>query len=188
MKADTGATRARIVAAARTEFAAHGLAGARVDRISASASASKERLYAYFGDKESLFRAAVEDGFDRFQDTVPFTVDNLGLFAARAYRHLCSEPEEHRILLWALLQGDPNMHHGAKIGAIVAGHAAAVAQAQRDGTVETSIQAQDLMTLVFGIVSSWITTPGQSLPAGPAEIDRRCEVIEAAVRRLCAVT
>ncbi len=187
MRADAGATRARIVAAARTEFAAYGLAGARVDRISANASASKERLYAYFGDKESLFAAAVADGFARFADAVPFTVDDLGQFAARVYRHLCSEPEEHRILLWAQLQQASCLQGDDTIGGVLDARAAEVAQAQRNGTLNADVAAEDLMTLLFGIVSAWLTTPGQMAVSSDAELDRRCRVIESAVRRLCEV-
>ena len=51
--------RDEILTAARAEFAQYGLAGARIDRIARSASASKERLYAHFGDKETLFRDVV---------------------------------------------------------------------------------------------------------------------------------
>ena len=38
---DAEATKARILEAATAEFAAHGIAGARVDRIAASAGANK---------------------------------------------------------------------------------------------------------------------------------------------------
>lgn len=187
MRADSGATRARIVAAARTEFAAYGLAGARVDRISANASASKERLYAYFGDKESLFAAAVADGFARFVSTVPFTVDDLGQFAVRVYRHLYSEPEEHRILLWAQLQHASGLRADDAIGGVLDARAAEVAQAQRKGALNADVAAEDLMTLIFGIVSAWLTTPGQVGITSDAELDRRCDVIESAVGRLCEV-
>ena len=54
------ATRARILDAALAEFAAHGLAGARVDEIAARAGANKRMLYAYFGAKEDLWLAALE--------------------------------------------------------------------------------------------------------------------------------
>ena len=56
---DPAGTRARILAAATREFARHGLGGARVDRIAASADANKRMLYYYFGDKDaSLPRGA----------------------------------------------------------------------------------------------------------------------------------
>src|SRR5882724_2004178 len=56
---NTAELRGEILEAARAEFASYGLAGARIDRIARTANASKERLYAHFGDKETLFREVV---------------------------------------------------------------------------------------------------------------------------------
>jgi AcrR family transcriptional regulator len=60
---DADATRARILAAARKEFAAFGLGGARVDAIAERAKANKRMIYHYFGGKEELFRAVLEDAY-----------------------------------------------------------------------------------------------------------------------------
>ena len=60
---DPAGTRARILAAATREFARHGLGGARVDRIAANADANKRMLYYYFGDKEALFLAVLEQAY-----------------------------------------------------------------------------------------------------------------------------
>lgn len=49
-------TREQILAAAAVEFSEKGLHGARVDEIAKRAKVNKERLYAYFGGKEQLFR------------------------------------------------------------------------------------------------------------------------------------
>ena len=56
-------TRQRILDAATREFARYGLGGARVDRIAARAGANKRMLYYYFGDKDRLFLAALEDRY-----------------------------------------------------------------------------------------------------------------------------
>ena len=60
---DPERTRARILAAAKDEFAAHGLGGARVDRIAANADANKRMLYYYFGNKDALFLAVLEAAY-----------------------------------------------------------------------------------------------------------------------------
>ena len=54
---DAEATRRRLIDAARVEFAEHGIAGARVDRIAADAQANKAQIYHYFGNKDRLFDA-----------------------------------------------------------------------------------------------------------------------------------
>jgi AcrR family transcriptional regulator len=61
------ATRADILSAAQTEFAAAGLSGARVDKIAARSGANKRMIYHYFGGKENLFAAVVEDAYVRIR-------------------------------------------------------------------------------------------------------------------------
>jgi AcrR family transcriptional regulator len=60
---DSEATRARILAAAKRDFARHGFGGARVDTISEKARANKRMIYHYFGSKEDLFRAVLEEAY-----------------------------------------------------------------------------------------------------------------------------
>lgn len=56
-------TRRRILQAATTEFSAKGLAGARVDEIARRAGVSKRMLYHYFGNKEALWLAVLEQAY-----------------------------------------------------------------------------------------------------------------------------
>lgn len=56
-------TRAAILEAAMDEFARHGFAGARIDRIAKAAQLNNHALYYHFGDKEQLFKAVLEDGY-----------------------------------------------------------------------------------------------------------------------------
>jgi TetR/AcrR family transcriptional regulator len=53
-------TRARILDAALREFSAHGLAGARTDRIASLAGVNKALLYYYYDSKKNLYAAALE--------------------------------------------------------------------------------------------------------------------------------
>lgn len=60
---DAGATKLRILAAARVEFADHGYMGARIDRIARTAHANKRLLYYYIGNKEALYLATLERAY-----------------------------------------------------------------------------------------------------------------------------
>jgi AcrR family transcriptional regulator len=60
---DPARTRSKILDAATVEFARYGLGGARVDRIAERAGANKRMLYYYFGSKEALFLAALEESY-----------------------------------------------------------------------------------------------------------------------------
>ncbi len=56
-------TRSSILVAARIEFAAKGLNGARVDQIANRACANKQLVYYYFGSKDALYKAALEETY-----------------------------------------------------------------------------------------------------------------------------
>jgi AcrR family transcriptional regulator len=64
---DPARNRDRILKAAVAEFARYGLGGARVDRIAARAGANKRMLYYYFGNKDDLFLAVLEDSYARIR-------------------------------------------------------------------------------------------------------------------------
>ncbi|WP_198026636.1 TetR/AcrR family transcriptional regulator [Bradyrhizobium sp. ARR65] len=64
---DPEGMRLRILEAAKQEFAAHGLAGARVDRIAAKAGANKRMLYYHVGNKENLYLAVLEGAYEKIR-------------------------------------------------------------------------------------------------------------------------
>jgi AcrR family transcriptional regulator len=52
-----------ILSVATSEFALHGLAGARIERIVEHTKTSKRMIYYHFGSKEGLYRAVLERAF-----------------------------------------------------------------------------------------------------------------------------
>jgi TetR/AcrR family transcriptional regulator len=62
------ATRRKLLVAARREFAASGLAGARVDEIAARAGVNKQLVYHYFGDKDALYLAVLEWVYEEIRE------------------------------------------------------------------------------------------------------------------------
>ncbi len=65
---DADRSQAIILAAAREEFAEHGLGGARMDRIAERANLNKRLIYYYFADKEKLFQAVLEQAYRDIRD------------------------------------------------------------------------------------------------------------------------
>ena len=61
---DADRSQREILLAARDEFAAHGLGGARMDRIATGAGVNKRLIYYYFASKESLFLAVLERAYE----------------------------------------------------------------------------------------------------------------------------
>ena len=60
---DPDGTRRDILETASREFAMNGLSGARIDEIAARTKSSKRMIYYYFGDKEGLYLAALENAY-----------------------------------------------------------------------------------------------------------------------------
>jgi AcrR family transcriptional regulator len=58
---EPGGLRERILVAAGGEFARAGLGGARVERIASEAGVNVRMLYYYFGSKDELFVAVLEN-------------------------------------------------------------------------------------------------------------------------------
>ena len=62
-KQDPEGVRADILAVALEEFSRNGLSGARMDDIAAKTRTSKRMIYYYFGDKDGLYRKALEAAY-----------------------------------------------------------------------------------------------------------------------------
>ena len=62
------ATRDAILRAATRVFAKHGFAGGRVEMISTAAKSHDRMIYYYYGSKEALFIAVIEDTYRRFNE------------------------------------------------------------------------------------------------------------------------
>lgn len=60
---DPDGTRRDILETASREFAMNGFSGARIDEIAARTKSSKRMIYYYFGDKEGLYIAALENAY-----------------------------------------------------------------------------------------------------------------------------
>lgn len=148
------ATRARILAAATAEFAAHGIAGARVDRIAASAGANKNMIYIYFGNKEQLFGAVYYDGIRQLLETVPIDPDDLPTYAGALFDHIDKHPELTRLARWqglerpaAIAPFDTTVATMSKIEAVAASQAA--------GRVNDRLSPDQLLSMLLNLAATW---------------------------------
>ena len=65
---DPERTKAEILRVAVLEFGEKGLAGARIDAIAAATKTSKRMIYYYFGSKDGLYLAALEQSYAQVRD------------------------------------------------------------------------------------------------------------------------
>jgi AcrR family transcriptional regulator len=111
-----GSTRQKILEAAIAEFARFGLGGARVDRIAQRARANKRMLYYYFGDKERLFLAALEDRYAHIRSAERSLElehldprEALGRLVQFTWRYFLEHPE------FMTLLNSENLHKGRHV-------------------------------------------------------------------------
>jgi AcrR family transcriptional regulator len=181
---DANATKARILEAATVEFADHGLAGARVDRLAALAGANKERIYANFGSKEALFDATVVANIQELLDTVPMDADDLPGYAERLFDFTIDHPHLLRLALWHSLERPGRLEELPESADSMAQKVSALRDAQRRGIVDDSVPAELLTTLILGIVhAGLILAP---TPDNHAELAGLRAATRLAVSRLTA--
>ena len=148
----------RVLAAALDEFARHGVAGARVDRIARAARTSKERVYAYFRSKEELCAAVAADQLRQVMDTATLDPANLPGYVGELFDFYAEHPDMLRLVGWSRLE--PNE---ALVGLGEAGNASlrrkldTLAQGQLDGVLEDAFEPIDVLLLLVHLSMGWLT-------------------------------
>ena len=176
---NASATRERILAAATDEFAMHGIAGARVDRIAQAAAANKSLLYAYFGGKEQLFLAVLRRHLFAVYETVPFTPENLPDYAGRLFDFTMDHPALMRLLTWFGLE-----QRGAwpvEPGTSLQSKLDAMAAARERGSVQSRFPPAFLLTCILTLSSAWTETSPFALSIDPGALAKRTELRESVV-------
>jgi AcrR family transcriptional regulator len=154
VKRDAQATRARILAAATSEFAAYGIAGARVDRIAAGAQANKNMIYIYFGSKEQLFGAVFSAAIDQLLETVPIDVHDLPGYAGSLFDHAEQYPELSRLARWQGLERPLGLSLEAALSGTM-NKVKAIAAAQQAGTLARTLTPDQLLAILLSIAMAW---------------------------------
>jgi len=110
---DPARTRADIIEVATREFADKGLAGARIDLIAEAMRTSKRMIYYYFGNKEGLYLAVLENAYSsmrgiesqlHLEDLPP--EDALRKVVGHTVDYQLAHPEFIRLVM------NENMHRG----------------------------------------------------------------------------
>jgi AcrR family transcriptional regulator len=178
-------TRARILQAAEEEFARHGIAGARVDRIAAAASANKNLIYIYFESKERLFEEVSRGAIDALTTAVPFDARDLPRYAGELFDFYRVRPQLLRLARWqALERADDASLPGASEA--TASKLRELSAAQAEGLVDAGIPPEALLTLVLNLAASWSDGSAEGCAAlDPAEVAARRHWVVVSTARLC---
>ncbi|MEV4440652.1 TetR family transcriptional regulator [Streptomyces sp. NPDC049577] len=185
---DPEATKARIFAAASAEFAAYGIAGARIDRIAREASANKQLIYAYFGNKAELFSQVLEKRLMELAVAIPVDAEDPDGWIDRLMDYHAAHPELIRLVFWEGLEyGTGGIPHEEERREHYARKIAVFAEAQEKGVISPAIPAQDLLFMLIAL-ASWATVQPQMrrIIIGETEEDtaRLRASVRSAARRL----
>ena len=183
-------TRDRVLAAASEEFTEHGVAGARINRIAEAAHASKERIYAWFGDKDALFDEVMRRGLDDLARAVPITTDLVD-YTLRLHDHFAEHPRSQRVAIWAWVHDSRGLDEVSEDRLDGYRHKLAVIEeSQRLGSADSSWNPASLLSLILSTATSWLMAPVEvHIVASATEYaadhraDRR-RAVEEAARRL----
>lgn len=170
-------TRAKLIAAARKAFGAHGYAEASMDDLTAAVGLTRGALYHHFGGKQGLLEAVIEhidaemaERLSAIATAAPsrwegLVQENIG------YIELALEPDIQRIMLrdGPAVLGDPANWPSAL--ACIASIRRNVEQLQADGVVRGDIDAEAAARMITGSSTDaalWIANS-----ADPADTSRR---------------
>jgi AcrR family transcriptional regulator len=151
MRSAGEATRDRILVAAKKEFAQRGPAGARINRIAAEAKASKERLYAYFPSKESLFAAVTEQLVTDVAYDTALSGDDIPGYVGRLFDHYVRNPDNARLHDW--LGFADTSDDGAELAAL-RGNIDEIRRGQDAGHIDTGWDPAQLLIMVIELTKS----------------------------------
>ncbi|MGR4851000.1 TetR family transcriptional regulator [Streptomyces sp. LARHCF252] len=187
---DPEATKARIFEAAVAEFARHGIAGARIDRIAAEAKANKQLIYAYFGNKAELFAIVLEKKMLHVAEDVPVDPDDIESWIDRVMDYHAAHPELLRLLFWEGLEyGSAELPHESARQKHYVRKVAALQDAQDRGVITDAVPAADLLFLLTALANWTAVVPQmRRILVGDGEDaqDRLRASVKEAARRLTA--
>jgi AcrR family transcriptional regulator len=173
--------------AAAAEFVAHGVAGARVDRIAATAAANKRLIYDYYGDKDGLFDAVLERFTEEAVGAVPIDADDLPAYAGRLFDYHSENPDLLRLVTWARLEGRTTPSAQEQRRDSYRRRTAAIEDAQRAGTVTTALSGGQVLDMIESLAVGW-TAAARGVLATPRQLDAergaQRDAITEAVRRI----
>jgi len=180
------ATRERILEAALAEFSAHGIAGARVDRIAQAAGCNKNLIYIYFEDKETLFTTVLTKHLMRVHEEQPFTPDDLPAYVGKLFDWAIANPDLMRLLAWCALEQKPN--GSAERIAALRGKMSQLAAAQEAGQVGRAFPAEFLLTAVMSLSTAWSVASLFGPSLDPKLAEHPAKLRKSVIEAVCLLT
>jgi AcrR family transcriptional regulator len=194
--------RLNILEIAAQEFADKGLAGARVDEIADKINSSKRMIYYYFGGKEELYRAVLEQAYAKIRTREAAAnyeamraEEALKQYVGHTFDYHAEHPEFVRLVM------NENIHYGEHIRAVpglkernhsvIATLQAILDKGVKEGRFRTGLDPVELHMLVsslcfYNVSNRYTIAANFGVDMGSPKVARRRreQVIEA-ISRFC---
>ena len=181
---DPETKRRLLLEGALEEFAAYGVAGARIGRLAKRAGISAGLVYSFYENKDGLFEAVFDLIVEQTLAAVPIDPADLGEYAGRLCDAGSAHPDVLRFVAWYQLErGDPASRR-TSTSAAMTDKVAAIADAQARGVVTDRVAPGEILALVLTLANMWQLREPEFLDL--VEQDRRRAAVVDAVRRLTA--
>lgn len=193
---DPDGVRRNIVEVATAEFAREGYSGARVDAIAARTRTSKRMIYYYFGSKERLYLAVLEEAYAAIRRTeATLDLDDqppeaaLRTLIASTFDYYHAHPEFVRLVMSENILGGVHMKRSKAIGrlnvTVIDALRRILARGQKAGVFRRGIDPIELhMSIsalgIFNVANraTFSTIFRRDMSSRPALARRRREVVE----------
>lgn len=198
-------TRENLLAAARAAFAESGLEGARVDDIAHRAGANKQLVYHYFGSKDELYTAVLEQVYSEIRSReLELNLDVLS--PVEAMRKLIEFEFDHHLLSpdFVRILSDENAHQGRHLKGTRAGKLNRPIVDLVSSTIERGVKTGDFRTgldplqvylsiaalpyFFFGNIHTLSRAFDSSLSTKAGAVRRREQIVDFAMHALLAST
>ena len=200
---DPAQTRRAILDAAAAEFSGKGYAGARVDDIAARTRTTKRMIYYYFGGKEGLYAAVLEEAYGAMRDAeAALRLDELPPAEAvrrlveTTFDHHAAHPEFVRLVSGENIEGartvaaSPTIR--ARNAAVIGAISALLRRGEEAGAFRAGVDPLDLHILISGLCFHRVSNRhtlraifGED-PAAPARAEAHRRMAAEAVLRYLA--
>jgi AcrR family transcriptional regulator len=197
---DPDGNRRNIIEVATREFAEKGLSGARVDEIAARTKTSKRMIYYYFGGKEALYIAVLEEAYRKIRG-IEATLDlahqppedALRALVGFTFDYQNAHPEFIRLVM------NENILNGAYVSrskdiqrlnsAVINAVGDLLARGQREGTFRPDLDPVDLHMSISALCffnvanrATFSTIFKRDMASPKALQDRRAQIADLIVR------
>lgn len=151
--ASEGELEARILDAAAEEFAEKGFTGARIENVAKAAGCNRAMIYFYFGAKEALFQAVLDEAAEHRRSQMGAQPMSLADGLVYWFGQNLAEPRRIRLVMQEALAPPLASARPLRRKAYLDGQLAVVRAFQQAGLLRSDLDPHHLLTAFLALTS-----------------------------------